>query len=171
MSAIPVKQAIRKFLPRPILELLAHVSSVRLPGHEPYATHVAGGKGIEIGRPSALSRTTLSLYREVGDLDGVNFSTDTVWEGELRPGRNFAYIGNRKGTQFIADATDLSQINDGVYDLLLSSNRLAHVANPLKALMEWKRIMKPGGIDPCAAQQSGQLRSQAAHDDARTYPG
>ena len=147
MSVIAIKQKIRKILPRPILELLAYVLSVRsrLPGYELYVRHVAGGKGIEIGGPSALFKTILPLYRKVGDLDGVNFSTDTIWEGELRPGRSFSYIGNRKGTQFIADATDLSQIEDDVYDFLLSSNCLEHVANPLKALMEWKRVMRPGG--------------------------
>jgi ubiquinone/menaquinone biosynthesis C-methylase UbiE len=45
----------------------------------------------------------------------------------------------------VADATDLSQIPSGSYDFLLSSNCLEHVANPLKAMAEWTRVVKPGG--------------------------
>lgn len=36
-------------------------------------------------------------------------------------------------------------IADYSYDFLLSSNCLEHVANPLKALFEWHRVLRPGG--------------------------
>lgn len=89
--------------------------------------------------------TVLPLYQNLRNLDGVNFADETVWEGKLVSGQNFNYRGSTKGYQFISDATDLSQIKSDTYDFLLSSNCLEHVANPLKALLEWKRVIKPGG--------------------------
>jgi SAM-dependent methyltransferase len=78
-------------------------------------------------------------------LDGVNFSTDTIWEGSIKEGYNFNYYHKQFGHQFIAEATDLSEIPTGRYDFLLSSNCLEHIANPIKALTEWKRVIKAGG--------------------------
>jgi SAM-dependent methyltransferase len=78
-------------------------------------------------------------------LDGVNFSTDTIWEGRLAPGENFDYYPDKHGHQFIADATDLSQIASAQYDFVLCSNCLEHIANPIKALVEWRRVLKAGG--------------------------
>ena len=47
--------------------------------------------------------------------------------------------------QYIHDATDLTSIADGTYDFLLASHILEHVANPLRALQEFHRVLKPGG--------------------------
>jgi ubiquinone/menaquinone biosynthesis C-methylase UbiE len=57
----------------------------------------------------------------------------------------YHFISNKKGNQFISDAIDLSNIKDNSYDFLLSSNCLEHIANPLKALIEWGRVLKSGG--------------------------
>lgn len=102
-------------------------------------------RGIEIGGPSAIFRTSLPLYQFVGELDGVNFSSDTVWEGHIEAGDTFAYSDSGSGRQFVADATDLHDIPTAAYDFLLSSNCLEHVANPIRALTEWRRVIKPGG--------------------------
>lgn len=51
----------------------------------------------------------------------------------------------RKHKQFVSDGTDLSNLEDGTYDFVISSNCLEHIANPLKALNEWLRILKPDG--------------------------
>ncbi len=40
----------------------------------------------------------------------------------------------------------MSIIDKNSYDFLLSSNNLEHIANPLRALKEFYRILKPGGI-------------------------
>ena len=45
----------------------------------------------------------------------------------------------------IRDATNLAGISDGAYDVLLSSHTLEHLANPLKALAEWTRVVGSGG--------------------------
>jgi SAM-dependent methyltransferase len=147
MLTTRLKRKLRKILPKPIAEALSALrySGARNVNPALYIRHVAGKKGIEIGGPSTLFTTVLPLYRDILGLDGVNFSTDTVWEGQIRPGLHFNFFAHKKGFQFIADATDLSQIKDESYDFLLSSNCLEHVANPLKALMEWKRIIMADG--------------------------
>jgi len=143
-----LRQKIKTSLPKPIFEALLSLKYLRtkqIPDSDVYLRHVVGKKGIEIGGPSTLFRTSLPLYQKVESLDGVNFSNSTVWEGEIRSGLNYNFIGSKKGIQFISEATDLSKIENSTYDFLLSSNCLEHVANPLKALMEWKRVIKPLG--------------------------
>ena len=144
---IAIKKTVRKILPKSMVEALIYLkhSRSRLPNHAAYVAHVAGKKGIEIGGPSMVFKTTLPLYQTINDLDGVNFSTNTVWEGSITPGHHFNFIGSKMGMQFVAEASDLSAIKAPSYEFLLSSNCLEHVANPIKALMEWKRVIKPGG--------------------------
>jgi SAM-dependent methyltransferase len=102
--------------------------------------------GIEIGGPSALFQNKVPIYSKIASLDGVNFSTSTIWEGEIREGEYFRYGKGKLGYQFICDAVNLERIESGKYDFVLSSNNLEHIANPLKALAEWLRIIKPYGL-------------------------
>lgn len=134
-------------MPRPAAELFSGLRYARwrLPLRQKYLPFVEGKYGIEVGGPSKVFRTVLPLYEHVGGLDGVNFSTDTLWEGRITPGQNFDYGASRPGRQYVSEATELSEIATGHYDFLLSSNCLEHVANPIKALEEWKRVIKPGG--------------------------
>jgi SAM-dependent methyltransferase len=46
----------------------------------------------------------------------------------------------------ITDATDLSFAQDRSMDFVCSSHVFEHLANPLKAIAEWKRVVKNGGI-------------------------
>lgn len=142
-----VRQTIKNRLPTPVLAALLRGKYSRrlLPNRGVYEALVKGKRGLEIGGPSGPFMTVLPLYAKVGSLDGVNFSSRTVWEGSIRPGKTFAYFPGRTGTQFIAEATDLSQIRSDDYDFVLSSNCLEHVANPLRALFEWQRVLRPGG--------------------------
>ncbi|MEE2851251.1 MAG: methyltransferase domain-containing protein [Actinomycetota bacterium] len=87
----------------------------------------------------------LPLYQRVRGLDGVNFSADTIWEGRIEADAGYHYHRNKRGRQFIADATDLPGLSTARYDFVLSSNCLEHTANPLKALVEWRRVVKAGG--------------------------
>jgi SAM-dependent methyltransferase len=118
----------------------------RFPRRRQYYSSVENKYGIEIGGPSLLFKTVLPLYQIVRRLDGVNFATDTIWEGNIKAGDSFNYYQKKSGRQFIADATDLREITAARYDFLLSSNCLEHVANPIKALNEWKRVIKPGAV-------------------------
>ena len=111
-----------------------------------YVNYVSGKRGIEIGGPSGLFKHYLPLYEKIESLDGVNYSNDTLWEGKIEEGLTFNFYQNRTGRQFICEGTNLSSISDDCYDFVLSSNCLEHIANPLKALNEWKRILKDDGL-------------------------
>ncbi|OBJ50239.1 bifunctional 2-polyprenyl-6-hydroxyphenol methylase/3-demethylubiquinol 3-O-methyltransferase UbiG [Mycobacterium sp. 1423905.2] len=138
----------KKFVPQSAVDVsyTLKYGMSRLPIYQRYRAAIEGKSGIEIGGPSTLFKTVLPLYQAVNVLDGVNFATDTIWEGNISAGEAFRYYHTKSGRQFIADATDLSGIESERYDFLLSSNCLEHVANPLKALLEWKRVIKDSGV-------------------------
>lgn len=103
--------------------------------------------GIEIGGPSDIFKKSgaIPIYELVANIDNINFSDKTFW-GEISSGNNFKYNDQKhNGKQYITDATDLSMIGDNMYDFLLSSHVLEHIANPIKALYEWRRVIKKDG--------------------------
>lgn len=109
---------------------------------------VSGGVGIEIGGPSPIFAQggMIPIYPLVERVDSVNFASSTLWEGEIEEGASFNFSrGKAPGRQFIAEGADLHMIPDGDYDFVLSSHVLEHIANPLKAVAEWMRLLKPGG--------------------------
>jgi SAM-dependent methyltransferase len=103
--------------------------------------------GLEIGGPSRFFKKLgiIPVYPVINSLDGVNFSATTIWEGDLKRGQNYRWEGAKPGFQYITDGTDLSEIANGCYDFVLSCNSLEHIANPIRALKEWARVIKPGG--------------------------
>jgi SAM-dependent methyltransferase len=107
-----------------------------------YVPYVSCKHGIEIGGPSGIFDP---LYKACARCDGVNFSTGTIWEGEIVAGWTYRFGDRDLGYQFIGEATGLSMIEDHTYDFVLSSNCLEHVANPVRALVECWRVMNPGG--------------------------
>ena len=103
--------------------------------------------GLEIGGPSSFFhlQTYFPVYFLAHRIDGVNFSSETVWEGTIKEGETYRYFKDKIGTQFIDEASELKSIGNDVYDFVLSCHSLEHIANPVKALMEWKRVLKAGG--------------------------
>ncbi|MEO7007829.1 MAG: methyltransferase domain-containing protein [Caldimonas sp.] len=116
-----------------------------LPNYRAWQALVREKQGIEIGGPTKLFRRDLPLYRVAQSIDGVNFATSTMWEGQLAEGAPYRYAKGKAGRQFIADATDLARLPAASYDFVLSSNNLEHIANPLKAVGQWLRLLRPGG--------------------------
>lgn len=111
------------------------------------ASRLKSQVGLEIGGPSGFFsvRSYLPVYLFAKKIDGVNFSNSTVWEGSISEGENFSYYPDKKGYQYISEATDLSKIPDDKYDFILSCHSLEHTANPLKALKEWNRVVRKDG--------------------------
>lgn len=108
----------------------------------------ANKSGLEVGGPSGIFRNGgfVPLYKIVKEIDGCNFSNTTIWEGNLESGGKYNYYKNKKGIQYISEATDLNLIPDSKYEFVLSSNCLEHIANPIKAIEEWIRILKRDGL-------------------------
>ncbi len=122
------------------------------PAHPSFSTSAArtllGGTALEIGGPSRLFRPGggLPAYAWLKRIDNVNFAGSTAWESGLREGGEFRF--NRElpaGRQFIREAVSLAGIEDAAYDAILSCHCLEHVANPLAALCEWRRVTRKGG--------------------------
>jgi SAM-dependent methyltransferase len=101
--------------------------------------------GLEIGGPSGLFSDELPVYNMATSIDGCNFSKDTIWNNTTSADR-YHYSDTKSGLLFILEGTDLSAIKDGEYDFVLSSHNLEHIANPLKAVQEWVRVIQPGGV-------------------------
>lgn len=128
--------------------VLSHIFPRPISGFPKYEKLVAGLSGLEIGGPSAVFKPDglMPVYDRVGSLDNCNFGSETIWEGKLTAGRSFKFsTENPPGTQFIGDTTFLTEIPNVHYDFLLSSHMLEHSSNPIKALREWRRVLKPGG--------------------------
>jgi SAM-dependent methyltransferase len=105
-----------------------------------------GAKALEIGGPSAIFRSDgrLPVYSLVARLDGCNFAADTVWDAAA--GTEYRPEGDEPtGRQWILEAANLEGLSTGSYDALLASHVIEHLANPLRALEEWRRVVRPGG--------------------------
>ena len=103
---------------------------------------------LEVGGPSRLFEynNLLPIYEVLQRVDGCNFSTNTVWEGDIVAGENnYKYSNNKKGIQYVNEGSDLSTIPSEYFDIILSCHSLEHIANPIKALKEWKRVLKSNG--------------------------
>jgi SAM-dependent methyltransferase len=105
--------------------------------------------GIEIGGPSKMFEKTgmFPVYCIADAIDNCNFNSSTPWNVQLLPGHSFCFNKDKPpGNQYILDASHLTDIPSGKYDFLISSHCLEHVANPIRALKEWLRIIRPQGI-------------------------
>lgn len=103
--------------------------------------------GIEIGGPSKFFdlKSYFPVYVFAKRVDGVNFSTETVWEGKITEGKSYRYGNSKTGYQYISEASELENVERNDYDFLLSCHSLEHIANPLKALKRWSDVLKTGG--------------------------
>jgi len=99
-------------------------------------------KGLEIGGPSG---AFTSIYNIAKNIDGLNFSTSTVWSSS---NKELGYIISNKriGNQYILDITDITNIKDNTYDFILSSHVIEHIANPMKAIEQCLSILKRDGV-------------------------
>jgi SAM-dependent methyltransferase len=120
----------------------------RLRAYEICRPLLEGRRGLEIGGPSAIftRNGALPLYPLFDQLDNCDFARDTVWHGDAPEGAEFVYDDDRRpGRRLIRDATSLDGIDDASYDVVLASHTLEHIANPLLALSEWRRVLGSTG--------------------------
>jgi SAM-dependent methyltransferase len=136
---------------------------------------VQGRAGLEIGGPSRVfgRRGILPLYPRVATLDNANFGAETAWEAGLTERGEFRFDpGKPLGRQLLREATALTDIANDSYDFVLSAHCLEHVANPLAALLEWRRVVRPGGhlvlVLPDAVRSFDHARAVTSLDHLRT---
>lgn len=148
-----VKSIVRKVARRLVGERLTRRVGLEIRRKFKFAAHyrwrLRSKRGLEIGGPSTLlaGKGDVPIYDVLRSLDNCVYSGNTIWTGELTAGNTFQYDpGKKPGMQFICDATDLHEIKDSQYECVIACHCLEHVANPLRALMEWKRVLKRDGF-------------------------
>ena len=135
-------------LPTPVVQVMRGILKRRVASQSLFRASVENKVGLEIGGPSAIfgNAGELPIYRHIAALDNCVFSVETIWEGRRAEGRSFYYqAGKDKGFNFVREATDLRDIANHTYDFVLSSHSLEHIADPILALEEWIRVVKPRG--------------------------
>jgi SAM-dependent methyltransferase len=111
-----------------------------------YLSYLSGKSGLEIGGPSPIFRkwNALPVYEAIGRLDNCDFSKSTAW---AKHSDTFMFSPRKApGSTYFCEGSVLTEIPDSTYDFLLSAHNLEHFANPIKALKEWQRVLKPGGV-------------------------
>jgi len=96
--------------------------------------------GIEIGGPSPITGEFIYFY--ASNMDNVVFHKNTVWANQ---NSTYNFFKDKSGKIIIDDAVDITNVSNKTYDFLFASHCLEHIANPLKALKEWLRIIKNEG--------------------------
>ncbi len=110
-----------------------------------YLPYVQEKSGLEIGGPSEIFHkgNQLPIYEVIGKLDNCDVAPSTEW---AQHSENFKFHPSREaGRTFFRDGSALVGLQDSTYDVVLSSHNLEHFANPIKALKEWQRVLKPDG--------------------------
>ena len=106
-------------------------------------TNITNNKvGVEIGGPSSSGGGATFIYKNSNSIDNVIFSKNTIWSNHTD---KYNYYHNKTGNVIINDAVNISLVQNNHYDFCFSSHALEHIANPLKAINEWLRIIKPNG--------------------------
>src|SRR6266481_1911809 len=123
--------------------VIQRITRQRCHSYSVMSPYLTGKYGLEIGGPSGIfSRNHLiPVYNQCRGIDSCNFSSQTIWSDPTDRSK----LAPHRGKRFVAEACDLSMIPDGAYDFVLASHVLEHVANPLRALQEWKRVLVPEG--------------------------
>ena len=75
----------------------------KIRGFKKYYEEFSGKSGLEIGGPSPVfqNKGFVPLYKIIGNLDGCNFSTFTIWEG------NISNNGFIKRTSYAAEYSEI----------------------------------------------------------------
>ena len=99
-----------------------------------------GSTVLEIGGPSYFlaAHGRIPLYPRLAALDSVNYSETTLWDGA-------GFEGISPGRSVIGEARSL-EMDDCAYDAVIASHVIEHLADPLGAMREWRRVIEPGGL-------------------------
>jgi len=105
-------------------------------------------KGLEFGGPTELFSVpyhNMLLYPNVM-LDGGNLFENNHFQSHI--GNIYNFYPNKQGKQFNIDCADDSLINmlHGLeYDFIVTSHVIEHIANPIKAIKNWVKLLPKNG--------------------------
>jgi SAM-dependent methyltransferase len=134
-----VRSAAKTILGPRVTAYLRSLKIKNLPSAEKYREHLRGRAALEIGGPSEIfALGPLPIYGVLRSVDNCNYASQTLWKPDG--------FGPRYGRTFICEASSLKDVSDQSYACVLSSHSLEHVANPLKALYEWRRVLTTDGL-------------------------
>jgi len=100
-----------------------------------------GASVLEPGGPSVLfgAGGLVPVYPRLAALDTLDYAEQTIWS-------DAGHATDRAiRRRLIGEAGHLEQVQDDVYDAVFASHILEHLGNPLGALAEWQRVVRPGG--------------------------
>lgn len=103
---------------------------------------------IGLTRKITRSRLKAFLRKYASDAKTLDIGCGNDQYGTLFPNRTTLDIEARPGVKvdIIADAHNLSQIKDNSFGVVLCTEVLEHLHTPPKAIAEFHRILKPGGL-------------------------
>lgn len=114
-----------------------------------------GMYGLEIGGPSHVFSESgpLPVYAIARRIDNLDFSRSTFWIQGSRAEEYRPSLGLQAGDNFYIDTNGTKVMPSGQYDFLIASHVIEHLANPIRSVLEWKRLLKSDGamilIAPC----------------------
>jgi SAM-dependent methyltransferase len=106
---------------------------------------LTGTRVLELGGPSGCFGVgaALPVYPLLKRIDGVQPIARTIWH-KLDSDAGNIVEGRRKGDLYITDDLELRMLPDAAYDAVLCSHVIEHIANPLRALLAWRRVSGTG---------------------------
>ena len=112
--------------------------AVGLKAHRQRFQRYLVGHGIEIGalhNPMPVDRTRATVrYVDRVPLEGQREHYPELVDCKLVP------------PDIVADADQLTMVEDNSEDFLIANHLMEHLPDPIGALKEWHRVLKPGGI-------------------------
>ncbi|MBI3331446.1 class I SAM-dependent methyltransferase [Candidatus Peregrinibacteria bacterium] len=103
-----------------------------------------------IGLTKKITRPRLDAFlaRHGSDQKTLEIGCGNDQYGKYFPNRTTLDIEKRQGVQvdIVADAHDLHQIADASFEVILCTEVLEHLHTPHRAIAEFLRILKPGGL-------------------------
>lgn len=132
-----VKETVKRVVGRRAVELVRQLRTRRWAITNEYQRCLQNKRCLEIGGPSDIlgAAGCFPIYSCLGSIDNCNYAERTIWSSDAV----------RYSKNFIMEATAL-QIASGSYDCVIASHCLEHIANPIKALLEWKRVLQTEGL-------------------------
>jgi len=107
-----------------------------------------GKKCIEVGGTTEMFESTaygMPLYPFIEYLDGANLFNNNPFPNQVQLTFDYEFRPGKIGHRHNVDVVDLDII-DKKYDVIISSHVIEHIANPIKAIFNWKKILNKDGL-------------------------